>query len=128
MADLVIRNLHAKIADSEKEILRGIDLEVSRGEIHAIMGPNGSGKSTLSHVLMGHPGYEVTAGDVTFDGTDVLDLEADERSQARPLPVLPVPVRGARRDGRELPAHRRQRASRRADPDPASSGSRWRRR
>ena len=81
MADLVIRNLHAKIADSDKEILRGIDLEVSRGEIHAIMGPNGSGKSTLSHVLMGHPGYEVTAGDVTFDGTDVLELEADERSK-----------------------------------------------
>ena len=81
MADLVIRNLHARIADSEKEILRGIDLEVSRGEIHAIMGPNGSGKSTLSHVLMGHPGYEVTAGDVTFDGTDVLELEADERSK-----------------------------------------------
>jgi len=81
VADLVIRNLHAKIADSDKEILRGIDLEVSRGEIHAIMGPNGSGKSTLSHVLMGHPGYEVTAGDVTFDGTDVLELEADERSK-----------------------------------------------
>jgi len=81
VADLVIRNLHARIADSDKEILRGIDLEVSRGEIHAIMGPNGSGKSTLSHVLMGHPGYEVTAGDVTFDGTDVLELEADERSK-----------------------------------------------
>ncbi len=81
MADLVIRNLHAKIADSDKEILRGVDLEVSRGEIHAIMGPNGSGKSTLSHVLMGHPSYEVTDGEVLFDGQDVLELEADERSR-----------------------------------------------
>ncbi|MFM7246765.1 MAG: Fe-S cluster assembly ATPase SufC [Actinomycetota bacterium] len=82
MADLVIRNLHATIADTDTEILKGIDLEMSRGEIHAIMGPNGSGKSTLSHVLMGHPGYEVTAGEVTFMGEDLLELEADERSRA----------------------------------------------
>jgi Fe-S cluster assembly ATP-binding protein len=81
LADLVIRNLHAKIADSETEILRGIDLEVSKGEIHAIMGPNGSGKSTLAHVLMGHPAYEVTAGEVRFKGQDLLALEADERSR-----------------------------------------------
>jgi Fe-S cluster assembly ATP-binding protein len=81
LADLIIRNLHAKIADSDKEILRGIDLEVSRGEIHAIMGPNGSGKSTLSYVLMGHPGYEVTDGELLFEGQDLLALEADERSR-----------------------------------------------
>jgi Fe-S cluster assembly ATP-binding protein len=82
MADLVIRNLHATIADTDTEILKGIDLELSKGEIHAIMGPNGSGKSTLSHVLMGHPGYEVTEGEVRFLGEDLLDLEADERSRA----------------------------------------------
>ena len=82
MPDLVIRNLHATIADTDTEILKGIDLEMSRGEIHAIMGPNGSGKSTLSHVLMGHPGYEVTAGEVLFMGEDLLEMEADERSRA----------------------------------------------
>ena len=82
MPDLVIRNLHANIADSDTEILKGIDLEMSKGEIHAIMGPNGSGKSTLSHVLMGHPGYEVTEGEVLFEGENLLDMEADERSRA----------------------------------------------
>jgi Fe-S cluster assembly ATP-binding protein len=80
--DLVIRNLHANIADSDTEILKGIDLEMSKGEIHAIMGPNGSGKSTLSHVLMGHPGYEVTEGEVIFEGVNLLDMAADERSRA----------------------------------------------
>jgi Fe-S cluster assembly ATP-binding protein len=80
--DLSIRNLHANIADSDTEILKGIDLEMSKGEIHAIMGPNGSGKSTLSHVLMGHPGYEVTEGEVIFEGVNLLDMAADERSRA----------------------------------------------
>jgi Fe-S cluster assembly ATP-binding protein len=78
-ADLVISNLHASIDGSE--ILRGVDLELSKGQVHAIMGPNGSGKSTLAHVLMGHPAYEVTAGEVTFMGQDVLELEPDERSR-----------------------------------------------
>ena len=82
MPDLVIRNLHANIADSDTEILKGIDLELSKGEIHAIMGPNGSGKSTLSHVLMGHPGYEVTEGEIIFEGENLLDMAADERSRA----------------------------------------------
>jgi len=77
--DLVIRDLHAEI--DGKEILKGIDLEISRGEIHAVMGPNGSGKSTLSNVLMGHPAYEVTGGSVHFKGVDVLELEPDERSR-----------------------------------------------
>jgi Fe-S cluster assembly ATP-binding protein len=80
--DLVIRNLHANITGTDTEILKGIDLQMSKGEIHAIRGPNGSGKSTLSHVLMGHPGYEVTEGEVLFEGANLLDLAADERSRA----------------------------------------------
>ncbi len=79
MADLVIEGLRAEI--DGKEILKGIDLEVSKGEVHAVMGPNGSGKSTLSYVLMGHPAYEVTGGSVTFKGVDLLELEPDERSR-----------------------------------------------
>ncbi len=76
---LKIENLHAEI--DGQEILRGLDLEINQGEIHAIMGPNGSGKSTLSNVLMGHPRYEVTDGSVTFFGQDVFELEADERAK-----------------------------------------------
>ena len=76
---LKIENLHAEIEG--QEILRGLDLEINQGEIHAIMGPNGSGKSTLSNVLMGHPRYEVTDGSVTFFGEDIFELEADERAK-----------------------------------------------
>jgi Fe-S cluster assembly ATP-binding protein len=79
LSDLVIRGLRAEIDGTE--ILKGIDLDVSRGEVHAVMGPNGSGKSTLAHVLMGHPAYDVTDGSVTFLGEDVLELEADERAR-----------------------------------------------
>jgi Fe-S cluster assembly ATP-binding protein len=79
VADLVIEGLRAEI--DGKEILKGIDLELSKGEVHAVMGPNGSGKSTLSYVLMGHPSYEVTGGSVTFKGVDLLELEPDERSR-----------------------------------------------
>jgi Fe-S cluster assembly ATP-binding protein len=79
VADLVIEGLRAEI--DGKEILKGIDLEVSKGEVHAVMAPNGSGKSTLAYVLMGHPAYEVTAGTVMFKGIDLLELEPDERSR-----------------------------------------------
>jgi Fe-S cluster assembly ATP-binding protein len=76
---LKIENLRAEIEG--QEILKGLDLEINKGEIHAIMGPNGSGKSTLSNVLMGHPRYEVTSGSITFEGEDVLELEPDERAK-----------------------------------------------
>lgn len=75
---LKIENLHASIGD--KEILKGINLTVGKGEVHAIMGPNGSGKSTLSSVLVGHPTYGVTEGSVTFEGEDILELEPEERA------------------------------------------------
>ncbi|HEX8457946.1 MAG TPA: Fe-S cluster assembly ATPase SufC [Pyrinomonadaceae bacterium] len=76
---LEIRDLHAKVEG--KEILRGVSLRVERGEVHAIMGPNGSGKSTLAKVLAGHPSYEVTGGEVLFDGKNLLELEPDERAR-----------------------------------------------
>lgn len=75
---LEIKDLHANI--NGKEILKGINLSVKPGEVHAIMGPNGSGKSTLSNVLVGHPAYEVTKGSVTFDGKDLLSLSPEDRS------------------------------------------------
>lgn len=76
---LQIKNLHAIV--EEKEILKGIDLEVKAGEVHAIMGPNGSGKSTLSSVLAGNPKFEVTRGSVTFNGKDLLELEPEDRAR-----------------------------------------------
>jgi Fe-S cluster assembly ATP-binding protein len=77
---LKISNLHVGI--DGKEILKGVNLTLRQGEVHALMGPNGSGKSTLSYALMGHPNYEVTEGSVTLDGQEVLELEADERAKA----------------------------------------------
>ena len=79
MSELVIKNLHVSIEG--KEILKGLDLTIKTGEIHAIMGPNGTGKSTLAYTLMGHPSYEVTEGEVWFKGENVLELEPDERSR-----------------------------------------------
>jgi Fe-S cluster assembly ATP-binding protein len=77
---LSIKNLHVRLADEQREILKGLTLEVKAGEVHAIMGPNGSGKSTLSYVLSGREGYEVTEGSVTFKGEDLLGLEPDQRA------------------------------------------------
>jgi Fe-S cluster assembly ATP-binding protein len=80
MAELEIRNLHVKI--EEKQILKGLDLDVEKGRVHALMGPNGSGKSTLANVIMGHPAYEVTEGTITFKGEDITEAAPEDRSQA----------------------------------------------
>jgi Fe-S cluster assembly ATP-binding protein len=93
MAILKIEDLHARVADDEgPEILRGVTLEIGAGEIHAVMGPNGSGKSTLAKVLAGHPAYEVTSGSVTFEGEDLLEMEADERARAGMFLAFQYPV------------------------------------
>jgi Fe-S cluster assembly ATP-binding protein len=77
--DLVIKDLHVSVEG--QEILKGLNLEISKGEVHAIMGPNGSGKSTLANTLMGHPAYEVTGGEIWFKGKNIVELSADERSR-----------------------------------------------
>jgi len=87
---LDVIGLRASVGD--KEILRGISLTVNKGEVHAIMGPNGSGKSTLAQVLAGHPAYEVTGGQVLFEGRDLLDLEPEERAQAGVFLAFQYPV------------------------------------
>ena len=90
MPDLEIRNLHVRAGD--KEILKGLDLSVSKGEIHALMGPNGSGKSTLANAIMGHPGLEVTEGTVTFQGEDMTEADPDERARAGLFMAFQYPV------------------------------------
>jgi Fe-S cluster assembly ATP-binding protein len=90
LPDLEIRNLHVRAG--EKEILKGLDLSVSRGEIHALMGPNGSGKSTLANAIMGHPGLEVTEGTITFNGEDVTEADPDERARAGLFMAFQYPV------------------------------------
>ena len=87
---LEIKGLRARAG--EKEILRGIDLTVNAGEIHAVMGPNGSGKSTLAQVLAGHPAYEVTGGEVQYDGNDLLDMDPEVRAQAGIFLAFQYPV------------------------------------
>jgi Fe-S cluster assembly ATP-binding protein len=89
---LLIRDLHAVIAEDGTEILKGVDLELPAGKIHAIMGPNGSGKSTLSKVLAGHPAYEVTEGEVLFKGRNLLELEVDERARQGLFLAFQYPV------------------------------------
>jgi Fe-S cluster assembly ATP-binding protein len=90
MADLQIKNLH--VAAGEKEILKGLDLEVRAGEVHALMGPNGSGKSTLANVIMGHPGLEVTEGQILFDGNDITEADPDARAVAGLFMAFQYPV------------------------------------
>jgi len=89
---LEIRNLHVKLEEEDKAILKGVDLGVKAGEVHAVMGPNGSGKSTLSYVLAGRDGYEVTAGSATLDGADLLALEPEERAAAGLFLAFQYPV------------------------------------
>lgn len=89
---LNIKNLHAQTAEDQKDILKGIELTIRPGEIHAIMGPNGSGKSTLSKVLAGAEDYEVTNGTITFNNEDILEMEADERAAAGIFLAFQYPV------------------------------------
>src|ERR687883_189161 len=90
MSLLEIRNLRARVED--KEILKGIDLAVNTGEVHAVMGPNGSGKSTLAQVLAGNPAYEVTGGSIIYDGKNLLEMEPEERAQAGLFMAFQYPV------------------------------------
>ncbi|MDX1600425.1 MAG: Fe-S cluster assembly ATPase SufC [Anaerolineales bacterium] len=87
---LEIRNLHVSV--DESEILKGVDLTIKPGEIHALMGPNGSGKSTLAYALMGHPNYEVTEGQVIFKGEDILEMDPDERGKLGVFLAFQYPV------------------------------------
>ncbi len=89
---LEVKDLHVKLADEDKEILKGLSLTVPSGEVHAIMGPNGSGKSTMSYVLSGKDGYEVTSGSATLDGADLLEMEPEERAAAGLFLAFQYPV------------------------------------
>ena len=89
---LEIRDLHVKLEEEDKAILRGVDLSVEAGKVHAIMGPNGSGKSTLSYVLSGRDGYEVTGGTATLEGEDLLEMEPEERAAAGLFLAFQYPV------------------------------------
>jgi len=94
MSTLEIKNLHVSISTEQGpvEILKGVDLTLNQGETHAIMGPNGSGKSTLAYTIAGHPRYEVTAGSITLDGEDVLEMSVDERAKAGLFLAMQYPV------------------------------------
>ena len=89
---LEINNLHVKLEDEDKVILRGVDLKIGAGEVHAIMGPNGSGKSTLSYVLAGRDGYTVTEGSATLEGAELLEMEPEERAAAGLFLAFQYPV------------------------------------
>lgn len=91
-AMLDIKNLHVKLQDEDKQILKGVNLSIGPGEVHAIMGPNGSGKSTLSYVLSGRDGYEVTEGSATLEGAELLEMEPEERAAAGLFLAFQYPV------------------------------------
>ena len=117
MADLEIRNLH--VTAEGKEILKGLDLEVAKGQIHALMGPNGSGKSTLANAIMGHPGLEITEGEINFNGKDITEAAPDERSRmglfmAFQYPVAIPGVTVAKYLRMVMNAHRQARGARRS--------------
>src|SRR5688572_20927915 len=90
MAELEINDLHVSAED--KQILKGLDLHVEKGKIHALMGPNGSGKSTLANAIMGHPALEVTSGNIVFQGEDITEASPDERSRAGIFMAFQYPV------------------------------------
>ncbi len=82
MADLEIKNLHVRVEEDQREILRGVDLTVAKGELHALMGPNGCGKSTLANTIMGNPAYEITEGQIIFQGEDITEADTADRAKA----------------------------------------------
>lgn len=89
---LEIKNLHAVVEEDGSEILKGVNLKIGKGQIHAIMGPNGSGKSTLSKVVAGHPAYEVTEGEILYEGEDILELDPEERAHLGIFLAFQYPV------------------------------------
>ncbi|QAV33303.1 Fe-S cluster assembly ATP-binding protein [Fervidobacterium changbaicum] len=106
---LQVKDLVAKLREEEKIILKGVNLEIGRGEVHAIMGPNGSGKSTLANVIMGNPKYEVVSGDILFEGESILDLRTDERAQKGIMMTFqnPYEIEGVKLDQLLLIAYRK---------------------
>lgn len=92
MADPILSITGLKVAVDGKEILKGVDLQIPQGEVHALMGPNGSGKSTLAYALAGHPRYEITDGEVIFNGEDLVEMETDERAKAGFFLAMQYPV------------------------------------
>lgn len=91
-SELVIKDLHATVDDGAKEVLKGVNLTIRQGEVHALMGPNGSGKSTLSNAIMGHPHYQVTSGDILLDGESILEMEPNERARLGLFLAFQYPV------------------------------------
>ena len=134
VATLELKNLHVSLEDGT-EIVKGVDLSVSTGEVHAIMGPNGSGKSTLAYAIAGHPAYEITEGQILLDGQDITEAERRRARAGRAVPRVPVSARDPGRHGDELPAAGDQRRAqgprrRRRRPDagarvPQALPARW---